>query len=145
MGIAAYNRGSRGISRDADKAMPAAIIRADRQAHKDQAERLQAQIDKLERDLSRARRCIAELRRSKEARMSEAHADLARADMAVSHLCRIAFPDDRAVAAGDFIFHEGDKQTNSACGCDEAGAKRHRCQKTTRDHVCVCICHRSTP
>ena len=42
MGIAAYSRGSRGIARDADALMPLALSRADKQAHKDETERLRA-------------------------------------------------------------------------------------------------------
>lgn len=94
MGAAAYNRGSRLISREteADPRIAAAIARNERQAHKDENARLRAQVARLESELSRARRCIAELRRSKEARMSEAHAELSASKAAISILCKRAFP-----------------------------------------------------
>lgn len=75
--------------------MPSAIARADRDAHQDERARLRGQVERLERDLARARRCIAELRRSKEERMSEARAELSGYRLAVSILCRLAFPADR--------------------------------------------------
>lgn len=59
MGSAAYNRGSRLVSKEADERMPLATARADRQAHKDEVARLREQIATLERDLRRARRCLA--------------------------------------------------------------------------------------
>jgi chromosome segregation ATPase len=95
MGAAAHNRGSRLVSVDADRLMPAAAARADRNSHKDEADRLRAQVEKLERDLSRARRCIAELRRSKDARMSEARAEMNASRLAISILCRRVFPGVR--------------------------------------------------
>jgi hypothetical protein len=55
MGSAAYNRGSRLVSKEADERMPLATARADRQAHKDEVARLRKQIATLERDLRRAR------------------------------------------------------------------------------------------
>jgi phage shock protein A len=95
MSAAAYNRGSRLVAQEADARAQAVSARVERQAHKDEADRLRAQVAKLERDLARARRCIAELRRSKDARMSEARAELASSRFAVSTLCRIAFPHDK--------------------------------------------------
>lgn len=92
MTAAAYNRGSRLIAKEADQAMPRASALAERQAYKDEAARLREQVANLERELARARRCIAELRRAKEARLSEARAEMASADAAISILCRRAFP-----------------------------------------------------
>jgi len=69
--------------------------RIERQAQKDEAARLRERITELERDLSRARRCIAELRRSKAERLSEAREATRQADAAVSMLCRLAFGDGR--------------------------------------------------
>jgi hypothetical protein len=91
MGAAAYNRGSGFIRRQADQAIPTASACADRHARNDEVARLREQIGKLERDLVRARRCISELRRSKDARMSEARSELNSAQLAISILCRLAF------------------------------------------------------
>jgi hypothetical protein len=94
MGIAAYNRGSRSIARDADALMPLAINRADRQAHKDEIERLQAQVADLTRDLARARRCLAAERLGRESlRLRLATAERIYA-FAVGTLCRCAWPLD---------------------------------------------------
>jgi molecular chaperone GrpE (heat shock protein) len=92
MGAAAYNRGSRIVSREADEAMPAASARADRDATKAERARLLAQVASLEDQLARARRCIAELRRSKDARMAEAAADRSSGRAAIKILTRLAFP-----------------------------------------------------
>lgn len=94
MSVAAYNRGSRIVSRDTAAATRVISARIERQARKDETERLRAQVATLERDIARARRCIAELRRSKDARASEARAELLSSRFAVSTLCRIAFPSD---------------------------------------------------
>lgn len=67
MSAAAYNRGSRLVAREADERMPGALSRADRQAHKDEVVRLREQIATLERDLHRARRCLASERAGREA------------------------------------------------------------------------------
>ena len=94
MGVAASNRGNRVIARECDAALAASgvVARGERQAHKDEVARLREEIAVLERDLGRARRCIAELRRSKEGRLSEMRADLASSRSAISILCRVAFP-----------------------------------------------------
>lgn len=94
MGIAAYNRGTKVLARDLASRLPAAHRRADRAAAQDQEARLQAQIAVLERDLARARLCIAELRRSKEARLSEARHALATSHAAIRILTRLAFPHE---------------------------------------------------
>lgn len=96
MSAAAYNRGSRLVAQEADDRMPLARSRAERQAHKDEAERLRLQVTKLERELARARRCIAAMRLSHEARRSEWRASDSRSDAAISILCRVAFPKDGA-------------------------------------------------
>jgi hypothetical protein len=94
MGAAAYNRGSALLAREADAAMPSASARADRSAAKEHVERLQGRVVALEHELARARRCIAELRRSKAERLTEARVELARTQLSISILCRIAFPGD---------------------------------------------------
>ncbi len=91
MSAAAYNRGSAVLTRAADAKMPAAHARADLAADADERAALVARVAQLEVELRRARRCVAELRRSKDARLSEARADAARSSLAISILCRIAF------------------------------------------------------
>lgn len=66
MSIAAYNRGSRLVAREANERMPVATSRADAQAHKDEIVRLREQVTTLERDLRRARRCLASERAGRE-------------------------------------------------------------------------------
>lgn len=94
MGVAASNRGARSIARDADALMPAVSKRADRQAHKDEIERLRAQIARLSGDLSRARRCLAAERHGREQLRLRLAAEERSSAFAVSTLCRIAFPGD---------------------------------------------------
>ena len=94
MGSAAYNRGSRIGVLAADALMPEAQARADRRAHADEVLALRERVRLLERDLSRARRCLAALRYSHDARMVEARADAHTSALAISCLCRIAFPRD---------------------------------------------------
>lgn len=48
MGAAAYNRGSRLVSKEADERMSAVTLRVDRQAYKDEAARLREQIAALD-------------------------------------------------------------------------------------------------
>lgn len=94
MGVATYNRGSRAIAAQADEKMPVATLRSDRQAHKDEVARLRGQIATLERDLRRARRCLAAERAGRE-RANERLAASKRAyDFGVGVLCRVAFPSD---------------------------------------------------
>lgn len=96
MGAAAYNRGSRLVSREADERMPGALSRADRQAHKDEVTRLREQVATLERALARARRCLASERAGREA-LRERLADEERARaFSVGVLCRLAFPGDES-------------------------------------------------
>lgn len=95
MGAAAYNRGSRAISREADERMPAALARSERMALKDEIARLRAQLSTSQRDLARARRCLASERRGRDslaARLREANSNY---EFAVGTLCRIAFPGDK--------------------------------------------------
>ena len=95
MGAAASNRGSRLVSRDADEKMPAAVLRADRLAHKDESAKLREQIASLERSLSRARRCLAAERLGRE-RLRARLADAERAyAFGVGVLCRLAFPPQK--------------------------------------------------
>lgn len=96
MGAAAYNQGSRLVRREADERMPEALSRADRQAHKDEIVRLREQVATLERDLLRARRCLASERAGREAlRVRLAHEEQANA-FGVGVLCRLAFPGDES-------------------------------------------------
>ncbi len=96
MGSAAYNRGSRLVSKEADERMPLATARADRQAHKDEVARLREQIATLERDLRRARRCLASERAGRESlRVRLADEERANA-FGVGVLCRLAFPGDES-------------------------------------------------
>lgn len=96
MGFAAYNRGSRLVSREADECMPVVISRADRQAHKDEITRLHEQVAALERQLRRARRCLAAERAGREALRARL-ADEERANaFGVVVLCRLAFSGDES-------------------------------------------------
>ena len=96
MGAATYNRGSRLVSKEADERMPLATARADRQAHKDEVARLREQIATLERDLRRARRCLASERAGRESlRVRLADEERANA-FGVGVLCRLAFPGDES-------------------------------------------------
>jgi len=92
MGAAAYNRGSRLVSREADERMPVATSRADAQAHKDEIVRLREQVTTLERDLRRARRCLAAERAGRgalRARLADGESAYA---FGVGVLCALAFP-----------------------------------------------------
>lgn len=96
MGAAAYNRGSRLVSRDADEHIPRTLSRADREAHKDEIVRLRERVASLERDLARARRCLASERAGREAlRVRLADEERAYA-FGVGVLCRLAFPGDES-------------------------------------------------
>lgn len=88
MGAAAYNRGSRLLSREADERMPEAVSRADRQAYKDLIATLRGQVAALESDLRRARRCLAAERLGRESFRSRlAKAESSHAFM-VACLCK---------------------------------------------------------
>jgi len=96
MTAASYNRGSRVLARDIDAAMPAAILRAGREADELDVARLRVRVASLERELQRARRCIAAERAGREAlrlRLSDSKREYA---FAVGILCKLAFPNDRA-------------------------------------------------
>lgn len=96
MSIAAYNRGSRLVAREADERMPVATSRADAQAHKDEVTRLREQVTKLKRDLRRARRCLAAERAGREALRARL-IDAERANtFGVGVLCGLAFPGDES-------------------------------------------------
>lgn len=76
--------------------MADAMRRADRHAHKDEVARLREQIATLERDLRRARRCLASERAGREAlRVRLANEERANA-FGVGVLCRLAFPGDES-------------------------------------------------
>lgn len=94
MGIAVYNRGSRLVSRAANERMPVASSYADRQALADSVARLCDQVASLERELARARRCLALERAGRDAlRARLAQEETANA-FGVRVLCRLAFPRD---------------------------------------------------
>lgn len=96
MSAAAYNRGSRIVSRGADERMPEALCRADRLAHKDEISRLHERVAELERELRRARRCLASERAARESlRVRLANEERANA-FGVGVLCRLAFPGDES-------------------------------------------------
>ena len=84
------------MSRGADERMPGVLSRADHQAHKDEVTRLREQVATLERDLRRARRCLASERAKREAlRVRLADEERANA-FGVGVLCRLAFPGDES-------------------------------------------------
>lgn len=90
MGVASYNRGTRRIASDCE-APKAAHIRADFAALSDQLIAAKQRIADLERDLQRARRCLASERSGRESlrmRMRESESDYA---FAMSVLCPMAF------------------------------------------------------
>lgn len=97
MSAAAYNRGSRLVRREADEHIQVALSRADRQATKEEIILLREQIAALERNLRRARRCLASERAGREAlraRLVDAGKTYA---FAAEVLCRLAFPEDGEV------------------------------------------------
>ena len=99
MSIAAYNRGSRLVAREANERMPVATSRADAQAHKAEIVRLREQATTLDRDLRRARRCLASERAGRESlRVRLADEERANA-FGVGVLCRLAFSSCRATNA----------------------------------------------
>jgi len=89
---AAYRRGSRLLSSEADKRMPAALSHADRQARKDEVSRLRELVTTLERDLRRARRCLAAERAGREALRARLADEESAYAFGVGVLCALAFP-----------------------------------------------------
>lgn len=96
MGAAAYNRGSRLVSKEADERMSAVTLRVDRQAYKDEAARLREQIAALEHELRRARRCLAAERAGREALRVRLAAEERSHALSVEWLCKRAFPGDES-------------------------------------------------
>ena len=92
MGIAAYNRGSRIVERVADEHLVGTSTRADHQATKDESAQLRAKISRLERDLGRARRCLAAERLAREMRVAELKDELRASNLCISILCRFLPP-----------------------------------------------------
>lgn len=84
------------MSKEADERMPLATARADRQAHKDEVARLREQIATLERDLRRARRCLASERAGREALRVRLAAEERSHALSVEWLCKRAFPGDES-------------------------------------------------
>lgn len=91
MGAASSNRGSAVIRKHADEDIAPAVARADRDAYRAENERLRERVALLERDLARARRCLASTRYSHEQRMAEARDAATTNAMAIKILCRLAF------------------------------------------------------
>lgn len=92
MSAAAYSRGSRIVSRGADERMPVARFRADQQAHEDEIVRLREQVATLERDLRRARRCLAAERAGRGALRARLADEESAYAFGVGVLCALAFP-----------------------------------------------------
>ena len=122
MGAGAYNRGSRIVSREADARMPGAVSRADRQAQTDEIARLRGQVAALERELRRARRCLAAERLGREQLRVRLGAEERANAFGVGVLCRIAFPgdDDRRGSSGRRLAFVG------------AGPDEHPCAPSPR-------------
>lgn len=91
MGAAANHRGDRVIARYADERMPEAVIRADRQELRDENSRLRARVAELERELARARRCLAAERHGRDQLRQRMTAEESSSAFAISTLCCAAF------------------------------------------------------
>jgi phage shock protein A len=76
--------------------MPVAVSRADHQAHKDEIARLREQVAALERELRRARRCLAAERAGREALRVRLADEESANSFGVGVLCRLAFPGDES-------------------------------------------------
>ena len=87
--------GTRLVRRDCDDQIVIARKRQEARFLTEENGRLRDDKARLERTLSKARRCIAELRRSKDARISELRSDIERSDAVIKKLCQIAFPGDQ--------------------------------------------------
>jgi uncharacterized protein YlxW (UPF0749 family) len=95
MGAAAYNRGTRRIAAEADALMGAVADRADRQALREENERLRAQVADLKKTLARARRCLAAERLGRESVRARLAAEERANEFSTAILCRLAFPGDQ--------------------------------------------------
>lgn len=96
MGVASYNRGSRRIASDC-KAQKSEHIRADLAALSDQLAEAEQRIAELERDLQRARRCLASERSGRESlrmRLQQSESNYA---FAMSVLLPMAFRAEHAI------------------------------------------------
>ena len=91
MGVAAYNRGSRIVSKEADARMTVPAIREDLQAYKEEISRLRKQVASLERCLSRARRCLAAERAGRDALRVRLVSEERSHAFGVGILCKLAF------------------------------------------------------
>lgn len=87
---ASYNRGSRVIAREADERAAGLVGRVERQALADENARLRRQVDRLEHELARARRCLAAERFAREKRVEELKVELRSARFGIRCLCRLA-------------------------------------------------------
>lgn len=94
MSAASYNRGSRLVSKVADMHMKQAHAQADRAAEREELERLRGALARAERELARARRCLTSARVAHDMRIADLQAEMRTSKLAVSILCRIAFPAD---------------------------------------------------
>ena len=83
---------ARRVSMEADERMPVALSRAAQQAHKDEIVRLREQVTTLERDLRRARRCLAAERAGREALRARLADEESAYAFGVGVLCALAFP-----------------------------------------------------
>lgn len=96
MGAAAYNRGSRLVAREADERIQVATSRADAHAHKEEVARLRERVAVLERELGRARRCLASERAGREALRVRLSREERVNAFSVGVLCRLAFPENKS-------------------------------------------------
>lgn len=93
MGVAAHNRGSRLASMELDNLVDSAMRRVSRQACKDEVTRLRDQVTALERELRRARRCLAAERAGRENLRVRLSNEERAYDFAVGIMCKIAFSE----------------------------------------------------
>lgn len=91
MGVAAYNRGSRLVKREADATASAAHLRAERAAWKEQLGTVMARLTETEARLRKAQRCRAILRAQLSAERQQWREEQARNAAVVRQLTRIAF------------------------------------------------------
>ena len=98
MGIAAYNRGSRSVSRETREGAAVVDAREEFLALADENARLRARVAQLDADLARARRCLASERAGREGLRQRLAAKEASYTFAVSTLCKRVFPGDHSDA-----------------------------------------------
>ena len=94
MSAPAYNRGSRLLARELDDRTAVATSRAGWQAEKTEVQSLRERIVVLERELSRARRCLAAERNGRCQLKARLEDEERRYAFAIGILCRRAFPGE---------------------------------------------------